>query len=360
MTAPGIAVYGAYGHTGRLVTAELLARGRDVVLAGRDGAALGSLAAELDAPDRIRTHTVSVDDTAELRELTAHAAVLIHCAGPFSVTGAPVAAAAAEAGCHYIDHAIEAHHVKHVFDTQQATAQRTGAVLIPGLSFYGGLGDLLASAVTDGLGALERVIVAYAVSGWRLTPGAKKTAAQLFAETERITFTDGAQRVEYLEPTNVVFAFPPPLGPRTMIKPLPSCEAVTIPRHVPARNVELLLTAATFEEEGVFDAEEAGPAERARTDFTVAVQAIAAQPGSRQPGPQGGSAAGRLTGNDLWRAGALASAEAAVRLTDGRGPSKSGVLAPAEAFAAGPFLHTLQELGAFTVTLPQSAHEEKR
>ena len=161
--------------------------------------------------------------------------------------------------------------------------------------------------------------------------------------------------MEYLEPTNVVFAFPPPLGPRTMIKPLPSCEAVTIPRHVPARNVELLLTAGTFEEEGVFEAEDAGPAERARTDFTIAVQALAARPGS-----EGGGGAGQLRGNDLWRAGALASVEGAVRLADGRGPSKSGVLAPAEAFAAGPFLHTLQELGAFTVTLPPPAHDQER
>ena len=41
MSAPLMAVYGATGHTGRLVAAELIARGRDVILAGRDDAGSG-------------------------------------------------------------------------------------------------------------------------------------------------------------------------------------------------------------------------------------------------------------------------------------------------------------------------------
>ncbi|MGW8376579.1 saccharopine dehydrogenase NADP-binding domain-containing protein [Streptomyces sp. ODS28] len=344
MTAQLIAVYGAYGHTGRLVAAELLARGRDIVLAGRDTGALERAAAELGAPGRVTVRTAPVEDPDALRRLAAEAGVLVHCAGPFSVTGAPVAAAAAESGCPYVDHALEPHHVKAVFDTQQATAQRTGSVMIPGLSFYGGLGDLLAGAVADGLSAVDKLIVAYAVTGWRLTTGAKNTAAQLFAETQRITFTDGTLRVGQLEPVNVVFPFPPPLGPRTMLKPLPSFEPVTVPRHIPVRTVETLLTQSTFEEEKVFESEDLDPASRARSAFTVAAQAIT----------QHGGRVGTLSGHDLWRAGALASVEAAIRLTEGRGPSKTGVLSPAEAFQPTPFLHSLEEQGAFTMTLPQS------
>ncbi|MFI0356175.1 saccharopine dehydrogenase NADP-binding domain-containing protein [Actinomadura sp. 9N407] len=344
MTAPLIAIYGAYGHTGRLVAAELLARGQDIVLAGRDPAALAELAAELGTPGRVRTRTVPLDDPGALRELTTSADVLVHCAGPFSRTGDPVAAAAVAGGCHYIDHAIESHHVKHLFDTYQEPAAAAGITVIPGLSFYGGLGDLLASAVTTGLTAVERLVVGYAVTGWRLTTGAKDTAAQLFAEPERITFGDGAHRVGYVEPRNAVFAFPPPIGPRTMITPLPSCEIVTIPRHVAVRDVDLMLTAATFEEPGVFDSEDADAATRAGSDFTVAVQAV---------GPPGtGGASGHLTGHDLWRAAALASVEAAVRIAAGNGPAKAGVLSAAEAFPAAPFLRDLERLGAFTLDLP--------
>ncbi|MQA84352.1 MAG: hypothetical protein GEV03_06950 [Streptosporangiales bacterium] len=312
-----------------------------MILAGRNADALRAAAEELDSPEHVRAHPAPLDDTAALRDLTEIARVLVHCAGPFSQTGEPVAAAAVEAGCHYIDHAVESHHVKHLFDAYQEPAQRTGTIMIPGLSFYGGLGDLLAAAVADGLSDIDRVIVAYAVSGWRMTTGAKNTAAQLFAETERITFSDGVHHVGFVEPRNSVFAFPPPLGPRTMIAPFPSCEIVTIPRHVPARDVDLLLTAKTFEEEQVFNSEDVDAATRAQTDFTVAVQAIA----------RPDSAAGQVTGHDLWRAGALASVEAAVRLAAGDGPAKSGVLSAAEAFPAEPFLRTLERLGAFTVHL---------
>jgi hypothetical protein len=337
MTAPPIAIYGANGHTGRLVAAELLSRGQDIVLAGRNDEALQAMAAELGS----RAVVAPLDDPASLRELAGSASVLIHCAGPFSVTGAPVAEAAAKTGCHYIDHAVEPHHVKHVFETYQEPAQRTGAIMIPGLSFYGGLGDLLAGAVTEGMTAVDRVTIAYAVSGWRMTTGALNTARQLFAETERISFSDGALRVGYVEPRNAVFPFPPPIGPRTMITPMPFPEPVTVPRHVPAREVEAMLTSTTFEEERVFDSEDADAETRAQTDFTVAVQALA----------DGGGRAGQVRGRDLWRAGALASVEAAVRLAGGETPAKSGVLSAGEAFPAAPFLRALERLGAFTVTL---------
>lgn len=337
MTAPLIAIYGATGHTGRLVAAELIDRGQEIVLAGRDGAALAAMAGELGC----RAVTAPLDDQAAIRGLAESADVLIHCAGPFSVTGDPVASAAAEAGCHYIDHAVEPHHVKRLFDTHQATAQRTGAIMIPSLSFYGGLGDLLAGAVTEGMAGVGRVTVAYAVTGWRMTTGALGTARQLFAETVRIGFSGGAQQMGYVEPRNAVFPFPPPVGPRSMIAPVPFPEAVTVPRHVPAREVEAMLTARTFEEEPVFTSEDADMETRARTEFTVAVQALG----------EHGDRAGHLSGHDLWRAAALASVTGALRLTGGEAPAKSGVLSPGEAFPAAPFLAALERLGAFTVTL---------
>jgi hypothetical protein len=185
------------------------------------------------------------------------------------------------------------------------------------------------------------VTIAYAVSGWRMTTGALNTARQLFAETERISFSDGVLQVGYVEPRNAVFPFPPPIGPRTMITPMPFPEPVTVPRHVPAREVEAMLTSTTFEEERVFDSEDADAGTRAQTDFTVAVQALA----------DGGGRAGQVRGRDLWRAGALASVEAAVRLAGGETPAKSGVLSAGEAFPAAPFLRALERLGAFTVTL---------
>lgn len=341
MPTPLFAVYGATGHTGRLVAAELLARGRNVVLSGRNDTALRRLAAELGEPARVEVHPAPLDDTAALRSLAERATVLVHCAGPFSLTGDPVATAAVEAGCHYVDHAVESFHTRHLFDAYAERTRQAGIAMIPGLSFYGGLGDLLAAAVAGGLTDVERVVVGYSVRGWRLTTAAKDTAAQLFNEAERITYHDGAHHVGYVEPRNAVFAFPPPIGPRTMITPFPTCDIVTIPRHVPARNVDLMLTASTFEEEGMFDSEDLDAESRARSEFTVAVQTVA----------QPSGAAGHASGHDLWRMAAIASVEGAVRLADGTGPDRRGVLSTAEAFPAELFLRELEKLGVLTLTL---------
>ncbi|MEV5612436.1 saccharopine dehydrogenase NADP-binding domain-containing protein [Streptomyces sp. NPDC052225] len=340
-----IAVYGATGHTGRLVTAELLARGQDVILAGRSEQRLRDLAAELAAPDHVHVHVAPLDDSEALRRLARRADALNHCAGPFTTTGAPVAAAAAEAGIPYVDHAIEPHPVKHLFDAFQSTAERTGAVLIPQMSFYGGLGDLLAAAAAEGLVDVEKVTVGYAVTGWRMTPGAVNTANLLIGEIDRISYADGAQRIGPVEIRNSVFPFPPPVGPRTTIVPFPSGEVVTVPRHVPARAVEVQLTASTFEEEQIFSSTDASPEERARTEYTVAVQVVRAEGGGRNA---------HVRGRDIWRAGAVASVEAVLRLTGGEGPPKAGVFSPAEAFEAPEFLRTLADLDVFELTLPNT------
>ena len=340
MSSPPIAVYGATGHTGRLVAAELRARGREVILAGRDGGALKALADELGG---LPVHQAALDDPEALRALAARAAVLVHCAGPFTETGRPVARAAAEAGCHYVDHGLEQHHTAWMFDAMREPAERAGIAMITAMSFYGGLGDLLASAVAGGLTGVDRLVVAYAVTGWRLTTGARKTAELLFADTRRISYTEGAFQVGYVEPRNVVFPFPPPLGPRTMIAPIPSSDVVTIPRHVAVREVEAQLTARTFEEEQAFTSEHVDAATRAGSEFTVAVQAITAD----------GGRAGQASGRDLWRASAVASVAAAVRLADGRGPEGGGVFSPAEAFPAEPYLRELERLGLFTLRPPE-------
>ncbi|MEV0463817.1 saccharopine dehydrogenase NADP-binding domain-containing protein [Nocardia tengchongensis] len=330
------AIYGATGHTGRLVAADLTARGKDVVVSGRDPDALVALGYSRVVP-------AALDDPPALRALAEAADVIIHCAGPFATTGLPLATAAVEGGCHYIDHAVEVHHVKRLFDDFAEPAQRAGITMLPSVSFYGGLGDLLAAAVGRGIPDIERITVAYHVTNWMMTHGAVETARLLFADTDRIGYEDGQPRYGFVEPRQAVFAFPPPVGPRPMIAPVPFPEAVTVPRHTRTRAVEAQLTAHTFAEDQAFTSEQVEPAARADSRFMIAAQALAAT----------GSASGTLTGRDLWSAAALASVEAAVRLTEGT--AKSGVASPAEAFDAVDFLHSLAARGAFELRLPEQA-----
>src|SRR5687768_8101672 len=92
-------IYGSNGYTGRLIARLAVQRGERPILAGRDAAAVGALAAELDLPHR----AVSLHDAAGLRAALADVAVVAHCAGPFDLTAAPMVEACLATGTHYVD-----------------------------------------------------------------------------------------------------------------------------------------------------------------------------------------------------------------------------------------------------------------
>jgi short subunit dehydrogenase-like uncharacterized protein len=288
-----------------------------------------------------RVQVAELDDSGSLRAATESAAVVINSAGPFSHSGDAVVAAALTTGCHYLDHAAEPLYVKHLFDTLQRRARENGAVIIPGMSFYGALASLLADLVTAGMSQVDAVTVAYAISGWRMTVASRNTAAQLNG-ADRVLYTDGTYRTGPGGGEPESFAFPSPIGTRTVLADYPAGEVVTIPRHVPTRSVRALMTADTFTEEGVFGSEDFDPAARAKSTFTVVVQATSAT----------GGRAAFLRGQDIYRAGAITSVEATVQLAGDHHLPGVGVLSAAKAFSAERFLHALQRRGILTMSLP--------
>lgn len=125
---------------------ELVARGHDrIVLAGRDEGGLRALANRPGPARRIRT--ASLDDPAALRAVVDEdVCVMINCAGPFTRSGPPLATTAVAAGCRYLDHPGEPLDVRALFDTLGVQAADRGSVVIPGMSFYGAVADLLAES----------------------------------------------------------------------------------------------------------------------------------------------------------------------------------------------------------------------
>lgn len=341
MSETPIAVYGATGHTGRLVAAELAARHHDLVLAGRDIEALQKLADRLGTPARVQVADLADHDA--LQQVTKGAAVVINCAGPFSQSGPPVATAALASGCHYLDHTAEPLYVKHLFDDFQARAHAANVVMIPGMSFYGALADLLAALVTNGMPSVDAVTVAHAVSGWRMTTASKATAARL-RTADRVLYDNGTYQVAPARTSPTSFTFPPPIGTRAVRADHPAGEVVTIPRHVPTRSVQVLMTNDTFTEEAVFTSENLDPAERARSEFTLVVHASS----------RADTRVGYLRGHDIYRVGAVTSVEAAIHLANNNALPDSGVVSAAEAFHADQLLGALQQHGLFTLTLPES------
>ncbi len=103
-----VLLYGATGYSGRLIAAE--AKARDMakaqtprefrmILAARDGKRLREVAEENCMDYRV----FALDDRAEIRSGLDGIDVLINAAGPFARTAEPLAKAALQAGCHYVD-----------------------------------------------------------------------------------------------------------------------------------------------------------------------------------------------------------------------------------------------------------------
>ena len=107
---PAVAVFGATGHTGRFVVAELLSRGIVPIAIARDLAALTAAnfpghearGHETGAREILR-RKASIDDVESLDQALDGAQAVINCAGPFLETADAVAAAALRAGIHYLD-----------------------------------------------------------------------------------------------------------------------------------------------------------------------------------------------------------------------------------------------------------------
>lgn len=92
-------IYGAYGYSGRLVVKAALRRGLHPVVAGRDAAKAGALGRETGLKHR----AFPLDDETLAAAGLEGVGTVLNCAGPFSQTAAPMAAACLAAGAHYLD-----------------------------------------------------------------------------------------------------------------------------------------------------------------------------------------------------------------------------------------------------------------
>jgi len=118
-----VTVFGAYGHTGRFVVAELRKRGFTPILSGRDAAKLKE-AGNVHPGSEVRV--ASVDDPASLDRALSGAMTVINCAGPFIDTAGPVIDAALRASIHYLDVAAEQAAVLTVFERFASAARDAG------------------------------------------------------------------------------------------------------------------------------------------------------------------------------------------------------------------------------------------
>ncbi|MFJ8297602.1 saccharopine dehydrogenase family protein [Streptomyces sp. NPDC094447] len=326
-----VAVFGAYGHTGRFVVAELVERGFVPVLSGRDAGRLEELA----DGTGLEARPATVDDPDALDRALAGTAAVVNCAGPFASTTAPVIEAALRAGIPYLDVAAELEANIDTFAHFADRAREAGAVVVPAMAFFGGLGDLLATAAMGDWKEADEVHIAYGLSSWHPTAGTRLSGAVSRERRGegRLRYTGGRWEHRVDAPPTLTWDFPQPLGPRPVIGEFTMADAVTVPSHLSVPEVTTYMTA-----DAVRDIADPGiPAPTAadgsgRSDQTFLVDAVV-----RRGGVERRAVA---HGQDIYAVTAPLVVEALVRVLAGR-TRTTGVAAAGEIFDAPDFLRAL-------------------
>ncbi|NGO71718.1 saccharopine dehydrogenase family protein [Streptomyces boncukensis] len=328
-----VAVFGAYGHTGRFVVAHLRDRGFVPVLSGRDADKLGAMAADGFPHD---ARPASVDAPGSLDRALAGAHAVINCAGPFATTAAPVIEAALRAGIPYVDVAAEIEAGLDTFADFAERARAAGAVIVPSMAFYGGLGDLLITAAMDDWTAADEAHVAYGLSGWHPTPGTRAAGAvsRQRRDGRRVRYTNG--KLEYRQdgPPALTWPFPEPMGPRAVIGEFTMADVVTVPSHLPIPEVRTYMAAEAAQE--VSDPDTPAPTAadaRGRSAQTFLVDAVVRSGGCER------RAVAR--GRDIYAVTAPLAVEAVARVLTGR-TRTTGVASAGGIFDAPDFLRALR------------------
>jgi hypothetical protein len=217
-----IAVYGASGHTARFVIGELLSRGHVPIAIGRD--ASKTAAALLVHGVELEVRIASIDSADSLDRALAGADAVVNCAGPFLDTAVPLIEAALRCRVHYFDVTAEQESARSTFDLFDAPARERGILIAPAAGFYGGLGDL----------------IAIALSSWWPTRGSRRTGERNTAP--RLTFSDGTLTpMKPSAPSS--WRFPPPFGTQEVVE-LPFTETILMARHLLARDMRNYLNTA--------------------------------------------------------------------------------------------------------------------
>jgi hypothetical protein len=321
-----VLVYGAAGHTGRFVVAELMMRGVSPVIAGRDAKRLEQLKTEYPA---IEARVASTDDSRSLDDAFASIAVVINCAGPFLDTSAPLIEAALRNGVHYLDIAAEQAAVIAAFERFSEAAQRARIIVAPALGFYGGLTDLLVTAAMHDWTHIYECEIAVALDSWHPTRGTRLTGERNTGP--RWFFAQG--NLERRDPLpSRDWEFPQPFG-RQEVASLALAEAILIPRHVQVADIRFYLNKLSIAELSNPNTPPPVPQDATgRSAQTFLVDVVV------RKGQETRRAIAR--GRDIYAVTAPIVVEAATRILDGR-CNVIGVQAAGELFDARDFLIAL-------------------
>ncbi|MEO8445233.1 MAG: hypothetical protein ABI567_09540, partial [Gammaproteobacteria bacterium] len=173
-------LYGANGYTGQLLAAEAVRRGLRPVLAGRDAEALRVLGERFGLPVRV----FGLEDPVGVATGLQDVSLVLHAAGPFSVTCAPMLAGCLAAGTHYLDITGEIDVFAHCH-ALDARARARGIVVLPGAGFDVVPTDCVAVLLKQALPDAVSLVLGFEAGGGA-SPGTTKTGIEGLARGGRV------------------------------------------------------------------------------------------------------------------------------------------------------------------------------
>lgn len=187
-----IVLFGATGHTGRLVAGALAALGCEPLLVGRNRGGVAALAESLGGLDHAVADAREPESVARLLDGDT---VLVTTVGPFGSWGHGVVQAAVERGATYLDSTGEPAFIRAVFDGYGPAARRSGASLLPAMGFDYVPGALAGTLAMSAAGpAATRVEVGYFVLGGASASAGTRRSAAAASLQESFAFRGGRLR----------------------------------------------------------------------------------------------------------------------------------------------------------------------
>ena len=162
-------IYGANGYTGELITRYAVERGMKPIVAGRNAIKIEELAKK----HHLEYRVFSLDETDRVDAALQEVDMVLHCAGPFSITSRPMVEACFRNKKHYTDITGEIA----VFEAcarLDEKAKDAGIMVMPGVGFDVVPSDCLARHLKDRLPSATHLSLAFYGMG-RISHGTQAT-----------------------------------------------------------------------------------------------------------------------------------------------------------------------------------------
>lgn len=173
-------IYGANGYTGELIARAAVSRGLKPVLAGRSRDKVEALARELGLEARV----FGLEDEVRLLAQIKGHDLILHCAGPFSATAAPMMEACLRANAHYLDITGEIAVFEHA-QSLNDRARAAGVVICPGVGFDVVPTDCVAAALKNAMPDATHLALGFD-SRSSISPGTAKTSIEGMAQGGKV------------------------------------------------------------------------------------------------------------------------------------------------------------------------------